>query len=123
MKDLIVMGGAMFTVPILLLGVGVLVLSAIAFARRDADGEDAVRRDASIVTHMGLLAFVWGILGQGLGLYQAMTAIQAAADVSPAIVLGGLKVSTIAPLMGLAVFAVALIARVSLGLLTRTQPT
>jgi len=66
---------------------------------------------------------VWGILGQGLGLYQAMTAIQAAADVSPAIVLGGLKVSTIAPLMGLSVFAIALVARVSLGLMTRAQST
>lgn len=117
MSDLIYMGGAMWTVPILLLGVGVVVFAGIAFAQLRNDDGGATRRKASVVTHMGLLAFIWGILGQGLGLYQAMTAIQAAGDVSPAIVLGGLKVSFIAPLMGLTVFAIALVGRVALGFL------
>lgn len=114
MWDLIVMGGKMWTVPILLLGGAAIALAGVAFARLETAGPDRTRRRASLITHIGLFSLVWGVLGQALGLYQAMTAIQAAGDVSPAIVLGGVKVSMIAPLMGLSVFAIALLLRITL---------
>jgi biopolymer transport protein ExbB/TolQ len=57
----------------------------------------------------GSAAFMMGILAQAIGLYQAMTAIQAAGDISPAIVAGGFQVSLIAPIYGLILFIFTLI--------------
>jgi hypothetical protein len=49
---------------------------------------------------MGSFMFLGSIFYQTLGFYQALSAIEAAADVSPALIIGGLKVSFIAPLHG-----------------------
>lgn len=57
----------------------------------------------------GSLAFMLGILAQAIGIYQAMIAIQAAGDVSPAILAGGFKVSLIAPIYGMIIFVITLI--------------
>ena len=57
----------------------------------------------------GSTAFFLGLLAQVLGLYQAMTAIQAAGDISPALVAGGFQVSLIAPIYGLIIFVISLI--------------
>lgn len=117
MTEFIYMGGTTFTVPILLLGILVLALAGLAFARLGADDADRTRRRASLITHVGLFAFVYGVLGQALGLYQAMGAIEQAGAVSPAMMAGGLKVSMIPTLMGLAVFVIALITRIGLAAL------
>lgn len=57
----------------------------------------------------GSLALVIGILGQGIGLIQAMDIIEKAGDISPALLAGGFKVSLIAPLYGLIIFLISLI--------------
>jgi len=57
----------------------------------------------------GSLAFIMGILAQAIGLYQAMRAIEAAGDVSPALIYGGFKVSLIAPIYGMMLFVISLI--------------
>ena len=53
---------------------------------------------------IGIFAIVWGIFGQSIGLFSAMQAIEAAADISPAMIYGGLKVSFITTLYGMFIF-------------------
>jgi hypothetical protein len=59
------------------------------------------------IIYIGSFAAVWGILGQGLGIYQALYAIQRAGDISPALIVGGIKISMIAPLYGLIILLIA----------------
>jgi hypothetical protein len=53
---------------------------------------------------IGIFAIVWGIFGQSIGLFYALQAIEAAADISPAIIFGGLKASMITTLYGSFIF-------------------
>ena len=55
------------------------------------------------IIFFGSLAPLIGIIWQMIGMMQAFTAIQQAGDISPAMVLGGLKVSMYAPVFGLIV--------------------
>ena len=61
------------------------------------------------ILFFGSLAPLIGILWQMMGMMQAFTALQEAGDISPAIVLGGLKVSMYAPFYGLVVLFFAAI--------------
>ena len=53
------------------------------------------------------------ILGQIIGLYAAFEAIEAAADISPAMLAGGLKVSLITTIYGLLIFVISLLIRLA----------
>ena len=53
---------------------------------------------------IGIFAIVWGFFGQSIGLFSALQAIEAAADISPALIFGGLKVSFITTLYGMFIF-------------------
>lgn len=55
------------------------------------------------IIFFGSLAPLIGIIWQMIGMMQAFTAIREAADISPSIVMGGIKVSMYAPLFGLIV--------------------
>jgi hypothetical protein len=59
------------------------------------------------IIYTGSFAAVCGILGQGLGIYQALYAIQMAGDISPALIMGGIKVSMIAPLYGILILLIS----------------
>lgn len=52
----------------------------------------------------GSVALATGLLSQIVGIVQALNAIIEAADVSPAIIMGGAKVSFFAPIYGFIVF-------------------
>lgn len=66
---------------------------------------------------LGLFALVWGVLGQMLGMLQAFAAIEAAGEVSQAMVAGGLRVSSYTTAYGLIIFLIAkLIKIIYLGL-------
>jgi hypothetical protein len=56
---------------------------------------------------IGVFAIIWGIFGQSIGLFSALQAIEAAADISPAMIFGGLKVSFITTLYGTFIFLTA----------------
>ena len=63
-------------------------------------------RMKSWVTEAGLLALATGILGQVIGLYQMFEGIEMMnGNVSPAMIAGGLKMSTITTLYGLLIYA------------------
>jgi hypothetical protein len=54
------------------------------------------------ILFLGIFNLVWGMFTQVLGFVQALNAIIVAADVSPALVMTGLKNSFVSPLIGLA---------------------
>ena len=64
------------------------------------------------VKELGILALTFGILGQIIGLFTGFSAIEQAPDISPAMLAGGLKVSTITSLFGFLIFIVSLIIRI-----------
>ena len=53
------------------------------------------------ILFLGIFNLVWGMFTQVLGFVQALNAIIAAADVSPALIMEGLKNSFVSPLIGL----------------------
>lgn len=61
------------------------------------------------VKSIGLFAIITGILGQLVGLYAAFSAIEKAADISPQIVFGGLKVSMITTLYGFLIYLASIL--------------
>ena len=58
---------------------------------------------------IGTFALVFGILGQLIGLIQAFDAIEQMGGVSPALLMGGLKVSMIPTLYGILIFLISLL--------------
>lgn len=57
----------------------------------------------------GSVALATGLLSQIVGIVQALNAIMEAADVSPALVMGGAKVSFYAPIYGFVVFIISML--------------
>lgn len=112
MVDLLVAGNLYFSVPLVIVAAAVLavtVRAAVLIAR----GADA-GAETRMLFHLGLFAFVFGLLSQTISLYQMMGAIQQAGGVSPAILAGGLQVSFIVPIFGVLIFAVVLLLRFGL---------
>jgi predicted permease len=103
-------GGPIFMYPLLLLLILVMVLFVKELVRK---GNTA--KTINLISSLSLFAIVWGFLGQIIGLISAFDAIQAAGDISPAILAGGLKVSSLAPAFGMLVF---LIGRLGIIILT-----
>ena len=101
-------GGPLFMTLISLAGLTALGLTVKIFTDKATDKQSVKYTPGSILV-AGSLSFMLGILGQAIGIYQALIAIQAAGDVSPAIIFGGFKVSMIAPMYGLIIFVITLI--------------
>lgn len=93
-------GGLLGMVVITICALLALILTVVkaydVFAKGNID-----KKGLSGILFFGSMAPLTGIIWQMIGMMQAFTAIQEAADISPAIVVGGLKVSMIAPLYGL----------------------
>jgi hypothetical protein len=109
MIDFLIRGGIIFTLPLTFLALAVLVLAGRTIALLAADRSAPAARTLALLLHTGIFSFVFGLLGQGISLYQMVTAIEGAGGVSPAIVAGGLRVSFIVPLFGLSILAVSLL--------------
>lgn len=82
---------------------------AVYFVIKMINGDQLPKSRLKAIPIAGSLAFMLGILAQAIGLYQAMSAIQAAGDVSPALLAGGFQVSMIAPIFGIFIFIISLI--------------
>ncbi len=107
MANLFYMGGPLFMGILTFLLVVLLAVSTyffISIASGKADEIQNFRHRLSYIKSIGLFTMVTGILGQLLGLVEAFKAIEAAADISPAILAGGLKVSMITTLYGVFVY-------------------
>lgn len=104
MKELFVMGGSLF-MGILTILLVIILATSIYFALSIAAGKAAENKHfthrLTYLKSMGLFTMITGILGQLIGLTEAFKAIEAAMDISPAIMAGGLKVSMITTLYGI----------------------
>ena len=104
MKEFFFMGGTLFMGILTILLVIVLAVT-VYFSLSIVSGKATAKKNFShqltYLKSLGLFTMITGILGQLIGLMMAFTAIEAAADISPAIMAGGLKVSMITTLYGI----------------------
>ncbi len=111
-----VMGGVFLLVQIVIL-VLILILSiqkAAIYYGKKGPSELSFHRSHHAILFLGIFGIVWGLFTQLAGLIQALNAIIAAADVSPALILMGLRNSFINPLIG---FCTLLLAALFWGIL------
>jgi biopolymer transport protein ExbB/TolQ len=104
------MGGIQFMSVLLLILIAVIILAVIGFIQAYGKQNPNLPRLNNIVLairFLGGFAPVWGILGQGVGIYEACDAIQEMGDVSPAMLAGGFQVSMITVLYGLIIFLIS----------------
>jgi hypothetical protein len=106
-------GGPFFMYPLLLLLILILILIVKGFLKKGN-----IEKTSSLISSIALFAIVWGFLGQIIGLISAFDAIEAAGDISPAILAGGLKISALSPAFGMFVF---LVGRLGIIILTWMQ--
>jgi len=112
MKEWFIMGGSLFMSILTILLVIVVAVSAY-FAVVIASGRSKEKANFAhqlkYVKSIGLFTMITGILGQLIGLFDAFTAIEAAQDISPAIMAGGLKISMITTLTGIIIYLISII--------------
>lgn len=111
MKDLFYMGGPLFMGILTILFIAMLawyVVTYLAYRSGGIPDEKQALIKISNGRSLGLFAMITGILGQLIGLYQAFSAIEGAGDVSPALVMGGLKVSMITTIYGIIIYLISL---------------
>ena len=112
MKDWFVMGGSLFMSILTILLVVIVAVSvyyAITIAGGKASEKANFKQQLRYVKSLGLFTMITGILGQLIGLFSAFTAIEAAGDVSPAMLAGGLKISMITSLTGIVIYLISII--------------
>jgi len=108
--ELHVMGGWQFMSILFIILVTTIVLGIIGSIMAYGKSNANLARLNNIVLaikFLGGFAVVWGILGQGIGIYSACIAIQEMEDVSPALLAGGFQVSMITVLYGLIIFLIS----------------
>ena len=76
-------------------------------------------KTVTLVSSISLFALVWGFLGQMIGFIGAFDAVQAAGDVSPSMLAGGIKVAILSPVFGMIVFLIARIGIIILNILKK----
>ena len=104
------MGGPLFMSILSITFLVILFLSGRSIYMLYSGSEiEGVQKSLFPIIQLGIFAAVFGIFGQCLGLFQAFMAIEAAGDISPAMIAGGLKVSMITTLYGLIILLVSLL--------------
>ena len=82
----------------------VAIINAIPIFTHKVAEVSVTRHKLGYIKSLGLLALVFGLLGQLIGLYSAFQAIETMGEVTPAMLAGGLKVSSIPSLYGMIIF-------------------
>lgn len=99
--NIIVEGGLFFTLPILAL-ILVIIFVFIKASKDVEQKEQYISRIAAI----SVFALALGVLGQVIGLIEGFKMMEQVEGVSPKILAGGLRVSSIATLFGLVAFVI-----------------
>lgn len=100
-------GGIMFMLPIYIMWIVVLLLTVRMIALFNKTGHNRLVRQNEVVVFIGSFAFLFGVLGQVIGFFEAFTVIEQVGDISPALVAGGLRVSMLAPGYGFLLFLIS----------------
>ena len=87
----------------------IAIYNLIIILRGDFKDINETRKKLKYLKSIGLFAFISGILGQLIGLFSALSAIEQAMDISPAILAGGLKISMIPPIYGILILLISYI--------------
>ncbi len=106
----LVEGGISFMLPVYVLyavNLVLVVILLIGYFRKQA--RKNAKKLSETILFLGSLALLIGILGQAIGIMQALDAIEAAGDVSLGLMAGGFKVSMLAPMYGFMLFILSLI--------------
>ena len=126
MTKLFFMGGPIF-MGILTLLLIVLLTVSVLFILKLTSGKSVKQKrfthQLSYLKSIGLFSMIVGILGQLIGLVLALNASETVNDISPAIMLGGLKISMISTLYGIIIYLVSLIIWFMLDLYHQKQLT
>lgn len=110
MTDLFFAGGPLFMgilTILLLITCAMAVYQFLQISRGNVEHETSFRHRLTYIKSLGLFSLVFGIFAQLLGLYQAFSVIEMAGDVSPAILMDGLKVSMISTMYGMIIFLIS----------------
>lgn len=73
----------------------------------------------SLISSIAWFAVAWGFLGRTIGLIKAFDTIQAAGELTPSMVSGGLKMALVGPIFGIFVFAIARIVMITLTIMKK----
>jgi len=103
--------GGVFIWPMTIIGFIMIGLSLkVLMDAFSGSGENGtLKKRNAVVLQLGVFLYFVGILSQALGLMQAFQVIQQVGDISPALLLGGLRVSMISPAYGLILLIVSLV--------------
>lgn len=104
MTDLFYTGGPLFMGILTIILIAVVVTAIFIFLKKRS-GEK--QPSIEVVKEIGIFGLVVGIFAQFAGLYEAFSAIEQMGSVSPALLIGGLKVSSITTIYGLVIFLMA----------------
>ncbi len=102
-------GGPVFTIPMSIILLVALVFIARTFAfiqSGDTQKLAQAGKEVNWIKYLGILCLGLGLLGQLIGLYQAFQYIEQAGSVAPALLIGGIRVSSITTIYGLVVFLI-----------------
>ncbi|MEM9339500.1 MAG: MotA/TolQ/ExbB proton channel family protein [Bacteroidota bacterium] len=112
MLKLFYMGGSLFMGMLTLIFIAMIsvaVINGMPLLRGGYENLTEASRKLKYIKSVGLFALVVGLLGQLIGLFSAVKAIElGTVGVSPTIMAGGFKVSMITTLYGLTIYAVSL---------------
>lgn len=107
-------GGLFFMMPLLmllLLTLFLIVRSVIYINKKDTYG---LQKYIKLIDSVGLLALVWGMLGQLIGIIGMFDNVEQIGEISTHVFAGGLKVSALPPVFGFFVFIVSRVASIIL---------
>lgn len=104
MADLFYMGGPIFMGMLTIILVAGVATAIYIFVQEKK--ENSKRIPVSLVKEIGIFGLVLGIFAQFIGLYEAFQAIEQMGSVSPALLIGGLKVSSVTTLYGFVIFLI-----------------
>lgn len=101
------MGGPLFMgilTLIFFVMLAIAVFNLVLILRKDFKDIEETRKKLSYLKSLGLFAFITGVLGQMIGLYEGLTVIEKVSDISPSLLAGGLRISMITPIYGILIF-------------------
>lgn len=105
MTDLFYMGGPVFMGILTIIFIAVVTTAVYLLVKKQGDVPAGVT--ANLVKELGLFGLITGVFGQFIGLYEAFAAIEQMGTVSQAMLVGGIKVSSVTTLYGLLICIIA----------------
>lgn len=97
----------MFFIYAMWITVGFISIKFLMNYFSDKKDLEKLTKQNSIILFVGSFAFLFGLFGQMLGMYGALSCVYEAGDISPALIAGGIGVSLIAALYGFGLLLVS----------------